>query len=82
MKPILYQATETVFSSKGRGTIADAISCTVTEARNGIFDLEMQISVNSKRFSEIALDKIILAEIDSLDNGDEFTRSQSPSTAS
>ena len=62
MKPILYQATETVFSSKGRGTIADAISCTVTEARNGIFDLEMQISVNSKRFSEIALDKIILAK--------------------
>lgn len=62
MKPILFSASETAFVSKGLGTITDALTCVVTEARNGIYDLEMQIPVNSRRYADIGLDKIILAK--------------------
>ena len=72
MKPILFPATATSFTSKGLGTITDAISCYVTEARNGIFDLEMQIPVDSKRYKDIALDKIILAKPNPYDNPQPF----------
>ena len=72
MKPILFPATATSFTSKGLGSITDAISCYVTEARNGIFDLEMQIPVDSKRYKDIALDKIILAKPNPYDNPQPF----------
>lgn len=72
MKPILFPATATSFTTKGLGTITDAISCYVTEARNGIFDLEMQIPVDSKRYKDIALDKIILAKPNPYDNPQPF----------
>ena len=41
MKPILYPAGETEFSSNGLGRLSDAIECTVTEERNGEYELEI-----------------------------------------
>ncbi len=72
MKPVLYEATETSFTSKGLGTLPDVISCFVDEARNGEFDLEMQISVNSKHFSDVKLERIILAKPNPYDNPQPF----------
>ncbi len=42
MKPVLYEATETEFISNGMGRLSDAISCKVTEERNGQYELELQ----------------------------------------
>ena len=47
-KPILYPQTETKFQDNGMGVLSDAVSCTVTEERNGAFELEMQYPVSSR----------------------------------
>ena len=39
---LLYPSTETEFQNNGLGALSDAISCTVTEERNGMYELEMQ----------------------------------------
>lgn len=59
MVPILYESTETAFTSNGIGRLVDCISCLVTEERNGIFEVEFQYPVTGKRYSEITEDRII-----------------------
>lgn len=59
---ILYEATETSFTTNGLGYLPDASSCTVTEERNGEFELEMVYPITGKRYSEITLRRIILAK--------------------
>lgn len=61
MKPILYPAAETEFVSQGLGVLSDAISCTVTEERNGLYELEMQYPIDGQHFSDIADRCIIFA---------------------
>ena len=46
------------------GYLPDAISCKVTEERNGAFDLEMEYPLNGSRYSEIAEGAIILSSHD------------------
>ena len=46
MIPSLHVASETNFDTLGLGGLADAISCTVTEERNGEYELEMEYPVN------------------------------------
>ena len=43
MKPILFSKTATAFTTNGLGRL-DAISCIVTEERNGMFELEMEVA--------------------------------------
>ena len=50
---LLYQSTESQFENNGLGALPDAISCTVTEERNGMYELEMQYPVSGLHFSEI-----------------------------
>ena len=61
MKPILYPASETEFVSQGLGVLSDAISCTVTEERNGLYELEMEYPIDGQHFSDIADRCIIFA---------------------
>ena len=61
MIPILFPATSTEWTTQGLGALSDAISCTVTEERNGIFELEMQYPVSGVHFSEMQNRCIILA---------------------
>ena len=63
MKPILFEGTETSFLSNGLGRI-DAISCLVTEERNGQYDLEMEVSIEDEHYSDIVEGRIILARHD------------------
>lgn len=58
----LFDSTATSFDTNGIGSLSDAISCEVTEERNGEFELEMEYSVNGKRYSDISLRKIITAK--------------------
>lgn len=43
---LLYPSTETEFQNNGLGALSDAISCTVTEERNGMYEMEMQYPVS------------------------------------
>ena len=61
MNPILYLQNETAFTSNGLGRMSDAISCTVTEERNGQFELEMVYPIMGVHYSDLALERILLA---------------------
>ena len=62
MIPILFSETATDFDTNGIGRLSDAISCTVTEERNGIFELEMQYPVDGEFYDSIRHSTIILAK--------------------
>lgn len=61
MIPVLYETTETAFASNGIGRLADALSCIVTEERNGPYELEMQYPITGQYFSELQHSRIIYA---------------------
>lgn len=62
MIPILYEQNETAFITNGIGRLADAISCVVTEERNGIFELSMQYPVNGVHYGDVVEERIIFAQ--------------------
>ena len=49
----LYDAAETTFDSNGLGVLSDAISCEVSEERNGGFELVMEYPVDGVLFDDI-----------------------------
>jgi len=53
MIPILYPADTTMFVTRGLGPLTDAISCTVTEERNGSYELTMQYPVGGNHYNDI-----------------------------
>jgi len=59
MIPILYNETEREFKTNGIGRLVDAISCTVTEERNGEYELEMEYPESGKLFKELKHSRII-----------------------
>lgn len=62
MTPILCENTETEFKTQGLGALTDAIECTVTEERNGSFELEMVYPLGGIHYEDIAYGRIILAK--------------------
>ncbi len=64
MKPILYSTTEKLFSSNGLGILNDAISCTVTQERNGMYELEMEYPVGGIHYEDLSPLYIIMARSD------------------
>lgn len=61
MIPILYEATETSFTSNGIGRLRDAIKCEVTEERNGVYELDLEYPIDGAYFDEIIPGRIICA---------------------
>lgn len=59
MIPILYESSETVFTSNGVCRLQDCISCKVTEERNGIYELEFEYPVDGNNFDKIQLGRIV-----------------------
>lgn len=59
MIPILYDSYELAFTSNGLGRLADCVSCTVTEERNGIYECEFQYPVTGEMYSQIKEGRII-----------------------
>lgn len=51
----LHESTETSFTTNGLGTLSDAITCEVTEERNGEFELEIEYPVTGIRYKELQL---------------------------
>lgn len=53
MIPILFNKNETAFTSNGIGRLVDCISCTCTEERNGVYEVEFEYPVSGKLFHEL-----------------------------
>lgn len=68
MIPILYDKTETAFTSNGLGRLADCLRCEVTEERNGIYECEFDYPISGDKYDSIQEGRIIAATHD--DNGD------------
>ena len=62
MIPILFSENSTVFTSNGIGRLSDAISCYVTEERNGQYELQMVYPSTGVHFDDIKLRAIIVAK--------------------
>lgn len=70
--PRLFPAEATAFTTEGLGALTDAISCTVTEERNGAFELTMVYPLAGVHFADISLRSIILAKPDRLRDPQAF----------
>lgn len=70
--PVLYSPEETEFDSNGKGVLSDAVSCEVTEERNGIFELKMEYPVAGIHFEDIGLRSLVLAKPNPCDSPQPF----------
>lgn len=59
MIPILYENTETSFTSNGLGRLVDCTRCLVTEERNGVYEVEFDIPISSPMYPEVNEGRII-----------------------
>lgn len=63
MRPIIFEASANDFTSNGLGGLSDAVSCVVTEERNGVYELEMQYPIDGAHFDEIKISRIIKTRV-------------------
>lgn len=61
MTPILFPSDATTFTTQGKGTLTDTMSCVVTEERNGEYELVMTYPITGIHFDEIQDRDIIFA---------------------
>lgn len=72
MIPILYAASETDFTTNGIGLLTDAVSCTVTEERNGAYEATLVYPAKGHLAEYIAEDAIIKAKANDKDEPQLF----------
>ena len=70
--PILYKSTETNFETNGIGVLSDAVSCVVSEERNGPYELVIVYPVDGIHYDEIQDRSIILAKPNPVDESQPF----------
>lgn len=68
MIPIIYDMNETAFTSNGLGRLRDAISVTVIEERNGVYECNFEYPLNGANYDLIQVGRIIGVTHD--DSGD------------
>ncbi len=72
MIPRLYESTELEFKTNGLGSLPDALSCIVTEERNGCYELEMEYPVAGLHYDLIENNRIILAKPNEISDPQPF----------
>ena len=72
MTPILYNSTETAFTSNGIGRLAEARKCEVTEVRNGEYELALEYPINGKLLDSIICGNFIKATHDNTGKAQPF----------
>lgn len=72
MIPILYESTETGFTSNGIGRLRDCISCKVTEERNGIYECDFEYPVDGAHYDEIIPGRTITVTHDETGTDEPF----------
>lgn len=68
MIPIIYEKTETAFTSNGLGRLRDALDVKVTEERNGVYELTAVVPVDGAGYDLLKPGRYIAATHD--DNGE------------
>ena len=61
MIPILYESNTTSFNTNGIGRLSDAITCIVTEERNGQYELQMTYPLDGALYNDLQVSRIIWA---------------------
>ncbi|MBR3237423.1 MAG: phage tail protein [Oscillospiraceae bacterium] len=64
MIPILFEHNETAFTSNGICRLPDAVSCTVCEVRNGVFEVALIYPITGLHYAEITEGRIIAVSHD------------------
>lgn len=72
MIPILFENTATEYNNNGLGALIDVGYCTVTEERNGIYELKLQYPSNGHLYNELSVDRQILAKPNDTSNPQAF----------
>ena len=72
MIPVLYEANEKNFTTNGVGLLVDAVSCIVTEERNGAFELVLVYPQNGQLAQHITEESIIKAKPNDTDEDQLF----------
>lgn len=72
MIPVLYDVSESSYTSNGLGLIADATACTVTEEANGQYELTLTLPATSPRYADLQRGRQILARPNQLDQTQPF----------
>ena len=67
----LFPADATTFTTQGLGVL-DAIRCPVTEERNGVYELELQIAFVDRHYPDIALGRLILSKPNPYEDAEPF----------
>lgn len=62
MIPVLYKADATDFTTFGIGSLADTISCEVTEERNSTYECKMKYPITGNFYAEIRKERLIKAK--------------------
>lgn len=70
--PLLYDPTETAFTTNGYGALSDCVSCFVTEERNGAFEMQMEYPLNGIHYNEIQQRSIIMVKPNPTDSAQPF----------
>ena len=65
-------SSATSFTTNGEGILSDAISCTVFQALNGEYELQMEYPVDGVHFKEISSRSIITAKPDKISDEQPF----------
>jgi phage minor structural protein len=69
---ILYDHDEEAFTSNGLGALPDAATCTVTEERNGGYEVEMEYPLTGSHFSDIQKRRILYVKPNPYDDPQPF----------
>ena len=69
---ILYDHDEEAFTSNGLGALPDAASCTVTEERNGGYEVEIEYPLTGSHFSDIQKRRILYVKPNPYDDPQPF----------
>ena len=72
MIPILFSSSSLLFTTQGIGRLTDALSCVVTEERNGEYELEMTYPQGGVNFESLAVQNIIVAKPNTHDDPQPF----------
>ncbi len=62
MTPILFEKDAIFFTTNGIGRLTDCLECSVTEERNGQFDLQMVYPTSGVLYSELTVGRIIVVK--------------------
>lgn len=68
----IFDSGASLFNNNGLGALPDAISCVITEERNGSFELKLEYPTTGIHFSELKLRRIILAKSNPYSNIQAF----------